>query len=415
MKKLGVIGTGIAGMSAAYFLREEYEITLFEKNNYIGGHTNTIDVHDGKKLCPTDTGFMVFNEKTYPNLVKLFTELDVPIKNTCMSFSVRNEDLNLEYNGTNINGLFAQRKNIFNIKFLKMLKEVLKFNDDALNMLEQERFESMTIGEYVQGLGLSDYFFKNFLVPMSSAVWSTPMEKMKNFPAKSLVRFFHNHGFVGVDTQLQWKTVDGGSREYRDRLLSKLSGPTHISQPVKSVSLSDEKVKVQTHKDEYLFDKVIIAAHADEALEMLSNPTDFQKEVLSKFSYQENIAIVHSDDSVMPNLKKNWSSWNFMMRGDEAYTVYYMNRLQEVSELKNIFININGEEFVNKNKIINRIVYHHPLFDIPAVKAQAKMDELNRSGPIHFTGSYYRYGFHEDGLLSSVNLCKSILEREVFS
>ena len=413
MKKLAVIGTGIAGMSAGYFLKDDYDVTFFEKNNYVGGHTNTIDVHDGQKECPMDTGFMVFNEKTYPNLIKLFRKLKVPIKDTDMSFSVRNNDINLEYNGSNLDGIFSQRKNIVNLKFLKMLKEILSFNNDALNMLDDGKYDTFTIGDYVGHLGLSDYFFDNFLVPMSSAVWSTPIAKMKDFPAKSLVRFFHNHGFVGVNTQLQWKTIEGGSREYRNRIMGEFVNKVHISNSVERILQKEDCIEVVTKKGTESFDKVIIATHADEGLNLLENPTPLQKEVLSRFSYQKNMAIVHTDESVMPKIKKNWSSWNFMMNNDEAYTVYYMNRLQGVSPRMNFFVNINGGNYIDQKKILSEITYHHPIFDVPAVEAQKKMDTLNKNSSIHFTGSYYRYGFHEDALLSSVNLCSNILGREV--
>ena len=400
-------------MSAGYFLKNEFDVTFFEKNSYVGGHTNTIEVNDGQSLCPMDTGFMVFNEKTYPNLIKLFKKLDVPIKDTDMSFSVRNTDLNLEYNGSNLDGIFSQRKNIFNVKFLKMLKEILKFNGDAINMLENDALDDFTIGDYVEKLGLGDYFFKNFLVPMSSAVWSTPMNKMRDFPAKSLVRFFNNHGFVGVNTQLQWKTVNGGSREYRNRIMKSFKKNVHVNSGVKKIQQKDNEVIIQTSKGEESFDKVIVATHADEALLLLENPSVEQINILDKFSYQENKAVVHSDENVMPKLKKNWSSWNFMMSGENAYTVYYMNRLQGVSDKINFFVNINGQEHVNREKVIQEITYHHPVFDVPAVKAQKHIDEMNKNSNLHFTGSYYRYGFHEDALLSSVNLCTSILNKDV--
>ncbi|MFZ8932582.1 MAG: NAD(P)/FAD-dependent oxidoreductase [Bacteriovoracaceae bacterium] len=413
MKKCAIIGTGIAGMSSAYFLKDEYEITVFEKNDYIGGHTNTIDVHDGHKTCPVDTGFMVFNEKTYPNLLKLFKKLDVNYIDTDMSFSVRNEDIDLEFNGSSINGLFSQRRNIFNFHFLKMIKDILKFNKESVGILDRSEYQRLTIGDYVDQLGLGEYFFKNFLVPMSSAVWSTPMEKIKDFPATSLVRFFHNHGFVGVNTQLQWKTVVGGSRQYRDKIIDQFKDQIKVSHPVERVIQNGETVEVISKGESFHFDKVIIASHGDEALGMLENPSSFQQEVLSKFSYQKNTAVVHTDASVMPNFKENWSSWNFLIKANEAYTVYYMNRLQNVSDKMNVFININGEQFIDKEKIIKKIIYHHPVFDVQAVLAQEKLDELNKSSNIHFTGSYYRYGFHEDALLSSVNLCSSILKREV--
>ncbi|MDH5581821.1 MAG: FAD-dependent oxidoreductase [Bdellovibrionales bacterium] len=413
MKRCAIIGTGIAGMSCAYFLKDTFDVTVFEKNNYVGGHTNTIDVHDGEKTCPMDTGFMVFNEKTYPNLIKLFEKLKVDYVDTDMSFSVRNEDINLEFNGSSVNGLFSQRRNILNYHFLKMIKDILKFNNESIEVLNRSDYERITIGDYINQLGLGDYFFKNFLVPMSSAVWSTPMNKIKDFPAKSLIRFFHNHGFVGVNTQLQWKTVVGGSRQYRDKITEQFKDKIKVSHPVDKIIQKENLVEVISQGQKFEFDKVIVASHADEALKMLENPLPFQEEVLSKFSYQENIAIVHTDEKVMPNLKKNWSSWNFLIKADEAYTVYYMNRLQNVSDKMNFFININGEKFIDKDKVIRKMTYHHPVFDVDAVRAQEKLDELNKDTNLHFTGSYYRYGFHEDALLSSVNLCSSILERQV--
>jgi predicted NAD/FAD-binding protein len=344
----------------------------------------------------------------------LFHELEVPYENTDMSFSVYNKNIGLEYNGSSLDGLFAQKRNLLNLKFLKMIKEILKFNKKSVEMLDAKDGKELSIKEYIKSLNLSDYFYSNFLIPMSSAVWSTPIDKMDNFPARSLIRFFHNHGFVGVNTQLQWKTVTGGSREYRNRLLAKLNHPVMVNSKVQNVTRVDNEIEVKTDSGVYKFDRVIIATHGDEALSILNNPTENQKRILSKFSYQENIAIVHTDKAVMPTLKKNWSSWNFVTQGNETYTVYYMNKLQRISKAKDFFVNINGERFVNPNKVLKRIVYHHPLFDIPAVEAQSQLDELNRETNIHFVGSYYRYGFHEDALLSSVNLCSSLLNRKVF-
>jgi predicted NAD/FAD-binding protein len=415
MQKLAIIGTGIAGMSAAYFLKDQFQIRVFEQNDYVGGHTNTIEVDDGTEKLPMDTGFMVFNEKTYPNLLNLFKKLQVPYENTDMSFSVRNHELDLEFNGTSALGLFAQKKNLVNFRFIKMIREILKFNQSAPIMLNNPRFDDMSIDQYIKELGLSEYFFTNFLVPMSSAVWSTPTAKMRDFPAKSLVRFFYNHGFVGVNTQLQWKTVSGGSREYRDRLISEFSENISCNSKIASISEDEKGVRVRGQGVDQYFDKVIIATHADEALGLLESPSEFQQQVLSKFSYQKNEAVVHTDSSVMPKLRKNWSSWNFLMRENKSYTVYYMNRLQRLSDRENFFVNINGEEFVAKDKIRQKITYHHPVFTTESVKAQKKISELNERSKIHFTGSYYRYGFHEDALLSSVDLCKQLLGREVLT
>jgi len=413
MQRLAIIGTGMAGMSAAYFLKDSFDVTVYEKDNYVGGHTNTIDVFDGVEQCPMDTGFMVFNEKTYPNMVKLFNLLGVPYRDTDMSFSVRNDLLNLEYNGSSLNGLFAQKRNLLNPPFLKMLWDILKFHKHADQLLNDPRYQDMSLRTYIKDLGLGSYFYDNFLVPMSSAVWSTPVEKMDDFPARSLVRFFKNHGFVEPGGQLQWKTVNGGSREYRNRLIAPFKDKIKIGSGAIKISTRPNGVNVKTIHGEDFFDKVIIATHADTALELLQNPTDSQVNILKCFSYQKNEAIVHTDEQVMPKLKSNWSSWNFIIKENQSYTVYYMNKLQGVSKRMNFFININGGNFVNPEKIIQSITYHHPLFDVKSANAQNYIDDLNKAGPVHFTGSYYRYGFHEDALLSSVNLCSQILGRNV--
>jgi predicted NAD/FAD-binding protein len=412
-KKLAVVGTGIAGMSAAYFLQDEFDVTLIEKNDYIGGHTNTIKVHDGQQECPMDTGFMVFNEKTYPLLVKLFKQLSVEYKNTDMSFSVRDRSSDTEYNGSSLNGIFSQRKNIFDFKFLGMVLDILKFNKRSVEILDDPKYEGLSIRDYITQLGLGNKFYDLFLVPMSSAVWSTPIEKMGDFPAQSLVRFFKNHGFVGVNTQLQWKTVTGGSIQYRNKLLESFKGEVLTNAPVKSVTLEGDKVLVKTSELDRFFDRVVLACHADESLEMIDEPTSIQSSILSAFTYQKNEAVVHTDSKVMPLLKENWSSWNFIKDQEQAYTVYYMNRLQGVSERQDFFININGKDQVDPKKIIKSIDYHHPTFSVESVYAQRKIDLYNQEHRINLCGSYYRYGFHEDALLSSVKLCEILLGRKV--
>lgn len=412
LKKMAIIGTGIAGMSSAYFLKDDYEISVFEKNDYIGGHTNTITINDGEKDCPVDTGFMVFNEHTYPNLIKLFEKLKVDFTDTDMGFAVRNEVHNLEYNGSSLDGVFSQRKNLFNISFLKMLFDINKFNTQSVTLLSPNA-RDMTLQDLVNEFHLGNYFFENYLLPMTSSIWSTPMNKMKDYPAKSMIRFLKNHGLLGMTTQHQWKTVVGGSICYRDKLIKEFQDSIVLSAPIQSVIEKDGKVILKVNDQEHTFDKVIICAHADEALAMLENPSDFQKDILSKFEYQENIATVHTDSSVMPQLRKNWSSWNFINKGDETYTVYYMNKLQKFSDKLDVFISINGTDHINKQKILKEIVYFHPVFDLEAVRAQARIDELNKQSNIHFSGSYYRYGFHEDALLSSIKLCESLLGKKV--
>lgn len=418
MKKLAIIGTGISGMSCAYFLQDHFDLTIFEKNDYVGGHTNTIETsYDGEKAV-FDTGFMVFNEVTYPNLLKLFKKLDVGYYDTQMSFSVADKTIGVEYNGSSIGGLFSQWQNIFNLKHLKMLFNIDRFNKKSPQILSDEFYSDMTVSEFVEKWQLGEEFLHRFLVPMSSAVWSTPHEKMLEFPIKTLVRFFFNHGFMGLNTQHQWKTVKGGSREYRDKLIGSFKERIKVSSKVERVVQHLDGVDVYVNGIKHSFDKVIMASHADESYAVIENPTDVQRSILSQFSYHENTAIVHTDINVLPKLKKNWSAWNYISdtgaRGTQTFTVYNMNVLQNLKTKHHYLININGEEFISKDKIIKKIKYHHPVFDIHAVNAQKRIHELNAyHSNIYFCGAWQRYGFHEDGLLSAVNLCESILGKEV--
>lgn len=414
MKKAIVVGSGIAGMSAAYFLQKDYSVALIEKNDYIGGHTNTVYVRESEKELPIDTGFMVFNEVTYPNLIKLFRELNVDYKDTDMSFSVRDNDSGLEYNGSSFMGLFAQRKNLLSIRHWKLILEINRFNKLASELINEQSFKELSIKNFISKYRFSSDFLEHFLIPMSSAVWSTPFQQMLDFPAFTLIRFFYNHGFLGLDTQHQWKTVVEGSQQYRQKLLSSFSGEIIKSNGVKEVFKDHLVLNDGSQVD---FDIIIFASHADETLDMIKNPSALQLELLSKFKYQENIALLHTDASVMPRTKENWKSWNYIISNKkecEAYTVYYMNKLQNVSQNENYFVNINGEHFVDASKVLKRIVYHHPLFDVAAIQAQSRLHELNLDHDnMYFCGSYFRYGFHEDALTSSVDLCGHILKRAV--
>lgn len=412
---LAIVGTGIAGMSAAYFLKDSFDITVYEKNDYIGGHTNTVYVEEDGQQLPIDTGFMVFNEVTYPNLIKLFKKLDVPYKNTDMSFGVRHNPSNLEYNGSSLNGLFAQRKNIFSPKHIRFLMDINRFNEQATSYLEDPS-SNYSIKEYVKKFNHSDDFYNKFLVPMSSAVWSTPTDKMGDFPAKSLIRFFYNHGFMGLNTQHQWKTVVGGSQSYKNILINSYKDKIKVNCAAKEAYIENSKgVILDELGEKKSYDKIIFASHADETLKILKDPSNMQRDLLSKFTYQKNIATLHTDSTVMPKLKRVWSSWNYIIPNKkETYTVYWMNKLQQVSEKYDYFININGEKYVDPKKVIKEIVYFHPTFDTDGVKAQDSLFDLNTSeDPFYFCGSYFKYGFHEDALTSSVNLCNHLLKKEV--
>lgn len=412
MEKLAIIGTGIAGMGCAHLLQRKYDITLFEQNDYIGGHTNTISVdEDGQKVY-MDTGFMVFNFKTYPNLCNLFNEIKAPIKKTDMSFSVQYMPTGLEYCGSGLNGLFAQRKNIFNVKYIKMLKQITRFNKISVEILNDERYHNHTLKQYIDEFGFGEDMLWKYLIPMSSAVWSTPMEKMLDFPAITLIRFFKNHGFLGLNTQHQWYTLENGSQSYKEIIMKPFKDKAFVNKKVVELKREKEGVTLKfLDGSSATFDKVICASHGDQTLKYLSDANLLEKELLSPFKYEKNIATVHTDENVMPKTRLTWSSWNYRIEERHGKlvptTIYWMNSLQGVSKKRNYFVSINAlEGTVDRKKIVKEIEYEHPLFDVAAMNAQDKLQQLNKTGPVYFCGSYFKYGFHEDAYASAVELCK---------
>ncbi len=414
MESLAIIGTGVAGMGCAHLLQNKYDITVFERNNYVGGHTNTICIEEKEETVFLDTGFMVFNFETYPHLCNLFKEIKAPIKKTEMSFSVQHRLSGLEYSGSGVNGLFAQRKNIFNAKYIRMLMQISRFNSISKQVLENPKYADYTLGKYIEEFGFGHDMLWKYLIPMSSAVWSTPMEKMLDFPVITLIRFFKNHGFLGLDTQHQWYTLEKGSQAYREILIQPFRDKIFVNKGVKKVIRKENRVVIEFEKEERReFDKVIFASHADETLGMIDQPSPLEKQLLSAFQYQKNLATVHTDESVMPRNKSVWSSWNYSIEEKNgkqlASTIYWMNKLQGVSKKKNYFVSINAiPESIAKSKIVREINYEHPLFDLPAIKAQEGLRQLNENGVLYFCGSYFKYGFHEDAYASAVELCKKL-------
>lgn len=402
-------------MGCAHLLQHRYDLTIFEKNDYIGGHTNTISVNEEGEEVYMDTGFMVFNFETYPNLCQLFEEIKAPIKKTDMSFSVQHVPTGLEYSGSGLNGLFAQRKNIFSPAYIRMLMEITRFNKISVDILDKPEYANHSLADYIKEFKFSEEMLLKYLVPMSSAVWSTPMDKMLDFPAVTLIRFFKNHGFLGLNTQHQWYTLQNGSQAYRELLIKPFKNRIQVNNPAVSVKrLTNGKALVTTADGrQQEFDKVIFAAHANEALNLLFEPTADEKRLLSAFHYEKNKATVHTDESVMPKNRRTWSSWNYRIeeRGGKQVptTIYWMNRLQGVSDRKNYFVSINAiPGTVAPEKLIREIGYEHPLFDVAAIRAQDELYRLNESGPLYFCGSYFKYGFHEDAYKSAVELCKGM-------
>ncbi len=427
MSRIAIIGTGIAGMGCAHFLHRHHDLTIFEQADYVGGHTNTVEATEpgtGRGL-PIDTGFMVFNRVTYPLLCRLFDELKVPVKPTTMSFAVRDDTSGLEWCGTSLNLLFAQRKNLFNLRFLKMLRAVNRFNKEAIAALDDPQTATESLGDYVRRRGYGEDFFNLYLVPMSSAVWSTPPALMLTFPAASLLRFFHNHGFLGLHTQHPWLTVDGGSREYAKRLTAPWRDRIHLGDQATHLVRTPRGVTVMTANGVAKnFDQVVVATHGDQALRLLVNPTADEVRLLGEFAYQKNVATLHTDTAVMPKTRRAWSSWNYqLLRGEdgriEPATHYWMNELQGVSDRENYFVSINRPDQIAPEKVVKTINYSHPLFSLGATAAQAELPALNAAARgttnTFFAGSYFRYGFHEDAFMSAVQLSALLLGRDPWS
>lgn len=415
MLRTAIIGTGIAGMGCGHFLHTTDDITFYEQLGYVGGHTNTVTVEEDGKPVYIDTGFMVFNYRTYPNLCKLFEQIKAPVKKTDMSFSVQHIPSGLEYSGSGINHLFAQRKNIFSPSYIRMLMQIARFNKESVKILDDPKYANHTIGQYIREGGFGEDMLWKYLVPMSAAVWSTPMQQMLDFPAVTLIRFFYNHGFLGLHTQHQWYTLDKGSQSYREILIAPFRDRIHINRKaVKVTRVPDGKAIVHAADgtaQEY--DRVILACHGDQALALLEAPTIIEQDLLSAFKYQYNKAVLHTDKKTMPVKKLAWSSWNYRIEDKQPSTIYWMNKLQGVSEKKNYFVSINPHPQLDASKIIKEIDYEHPLFDLAAIDAQSALPQLNAHGPIYYCGSYFKYGFHEDAFTSAVNLCSQLLKKTV--
>jgi predicted NAD/FAD-binding protein len=419
---IAIIGSGIAGMGCAHFLHRDFDIRMFEREPRVGGHSHTMHVAlpSGGDPVAVDTGFMVFNRVTYPLLCRLFDSLGVPAVPTDMSFSVRDTASGLEWCGSSLNHLFAQRRNLMRPRFWRMLRQVDRFNKEAVEALANPAYAAMTLAEYVAEHGYGDDFLALYLVPMSAAVWSTSPDMLLQFPATTLIRFFFNHGFLGLHTQHQWWTIAGGSCQYVQRLTAPWRDRIHIDDPVVSVERVRGGIRVTTRCGERRrFDRVIIAAHADEALGMLSDPTDDERTVLGAFRYQHNRATLHGDTTVMPGTRRAWASWNYEMARDGGAapaTHYWMNRLQPLGDSPPVFVSINGHEHIDPAAVHHTLEYSHPLFTHDAVRAQRQLPSLNLQGETttgtFFCGSYARYGFHEDALWSSANVSALLLGRD---
>jgi uncharacterized protein len=412
--KVAVIGSGISGLSAAHFLSKKHKVDLFEKDNHFGGHAFSVDVseNNSKGLISLDLGFIVFNKINYPNLLNFFHDLNVDYEKSNMSFAVSVKDSNIEYSGSGLNGLFANKLNIFNISFLKMIKEILSFykNAETINELE---YKDKTLEDFLRIKKLSKYFIDFHIIPMVAAIWSMPPDLAGKMPMDLFLNFFKNHGLFKIKSRPQWYTVTGRSKVYVNKVLKTISGEHFKNYEIKRVYREKNNVRLYYgSSNEYFdYDKVVFATHADDTLELIKNPTENEKNILSKFKYKKNTAYLHREDKLMPNRKNAWSSWNSILDKNDinkSCVTYWLNRLQNLKTKNNYFLTLNPIYKIEKEKIIRKIEFTHPFYDLQSTKGQKLLEKLQGINNSWFCGSYFGYGFHEDGLKSALNIVNRI-------
>jgi predicted NAD/FAD-binding protein len=403
--KIAVIGSGIAGNVAAHRLHSEHDITVFEAGSHAGGHTHTHEVEQGGRSYAVDTGFIVFNDWTYPHFIALLEELGVGWQDSRMSFSVRDEASGLEYNGTSLNTLFAQRRNLLRPSFLGMVRDILRFNREAPALLHQPGGE-LPLGELLERGGYGRAFARHYIVPMGAAIWSTDPVSMLRFPARFFIRFLHNHGMLSVDNRPVWRVIRGGSARYVEKLVAPFRDRIRLRSPVEWIRRLPGQVIVKPRDGaaEH-FDAAFIACHSDQALRLLADPSPAEREVLGAIPYQENEAVLHTDARLLPRKRLAWAAWNYHVLPEASGRIaltYNMNILQGLESPEPFLVTLNRSDAVDPAKVLRRITYHHPLFTPAGIAAQARHAELNRGRRTYYCGAYWRNGFHEDGVVSAL-------------
>tara|TARA_B100000579_G_scaffold120917_1_gene97319 strand:- start:2225 stop:3472 length:1248 start_codon:yes stop_codon:yes gene_type:complete len=412
--KIAVIGSGISGLSSAYYLSKKHKVDLFEKQDRFGGHSYTLDIeYDDKEKVSVDIGFMVFNKLTYPNLINFFEENKIEIEKSDMSFSVNVKNTNIEYCGKGLNGIFSNRSNLFNYKFVKMFFEIINFYKRCENLDINSLKDSITLGQYLEKIKKTDYFIDYHIIPMVSAIWSMPPYEASQMPLTFFLNFFKNHGLFKLKNRPQWFTVTNRSKTYVNKILSKISGEYYKNYEINKIERNNSGVKVYygSANEFFTYDKVVLASHADESLKMISDATDYEKKILENFKYRKNIAVIHSDEYSMPKNKKAWCSWNSSLNPnnkENSSVTYWLNQLQNLKIGKNIFLTINPFFKIDPNKIYNEINFTHPYYDENALKNQSKLKSIQNINNTLFAGSYFGYGFHEDGIKSSIEMLKTL-------
>ena len=409
--KIAVIGSGVSGIVSSYLLNKKYEVTLFEKNDYVGGHTNTIVIDSGEDAgTSVDTGFIVLNDKNYPTFEKFLEIIGIKTQPSVMSFSFHDEISHLQYSSDLPKGLFAQRRNLFNPRFLVMLSDILRFNKESIRDYHHGLLKTRTLGDYFKRKKYSAQFVHNYVIPMGAAIWSTKPNEMLDFPAATFIRFFENHGLLTLKNRPNWKTVVGGSHAYVKAFLKEFKGKIELKAQISRVIRERDKIILRmNHGASYEFDKVVFATHADEVLPLLEKPTELEKKLLGVWFYQKNLAVLHTDESVMPPNSRAWASWNYVRErnfdGDHPVSVtYYMNLLQSLKAQRKYFVSLNRRKPIVKDRIIREIHYTHPSYTFQSIHAQNELSKLNGVQNTYFCGSYFGYGFHEDAVKSAVQV-----------
>ena len=413
--KIAIIGSGIAGNIAAYHLHKDHDITLFEANNYVGGHTHTHTIEWKDKQYSIDTGFIVFNYHTYPHFTRLLNELQVPVQPSNMSFSVKCENTGLEYNGNNLNSLFAQRSNLLRPSFHRMIRDILRFNRHAPSLLETCD-DTLSLGAYLKQQAYCNEFIEHYIIPMGAAIWSTDPQRMQDFPAYNFVRFFHNHGLLNVTDRPTWYVIKGGSNQYVKKLIQPFRDRIRLNSPIASIRRFSTHVEITPRNQaaEH-FDAVFIASHSDQALAMLTDATQQEQEILGAIPYQENTAVLHTDRTLLPKRRLAWAAWNYHLLPQQATQValtYNMNILQGLDAADQFCVTLNNDSAIDESRIIKRMRYHHPVFTPKGMMAQQRQQEINGVNRTYFCGAYWRYGFHEDGVVSALNAIKHFNEHQ---
>ena len=404
--KIAVIGSGISGLASAFYLSKKYKVDLFEQDDHFGGHAFTYDIKNQNETVPVDLGFIVFNELTYPNLINLFKELSVPVEKSDMSFSVSIKNSKIEYGGRGLNAIFANKLNIFNLSFLKMIKEIIIFYNTAPKLLKNN-LEGLTLGSYLEKKKLSKYFIEFHIIPMVAAIWSMPFSNAKEMPLKLFLQFFVNHGLFKFKNRPQWYTVFNRSRTYVKKILPQISGEIFKNYRINKIIRNDNNVRLKMENEYLDYDHVILASHADQSLQLLESPSSDEKKILGRFKYISNLAVLHTEEELMPQKKIAWSSWNSISQEKQTCVTYWLNKLQNLKCETNYFLTLNPISKIPESKIIKKVNFTHPYFNSETLIYQKELNSLQGKKKTWYCGAYFGYGFHEDGIKSAINLTKN--------